>query len=115
MLARDLQKALPDTGDTKKLIEQLVKFIGFVDSKKKAMLNARVRRTSSVIPFGYVEGEQGWLEPVPEELEALVEAEKYAQTCSYREVSSWVERKTGRYISARGLQKRLDRGIFMVG
>jgi len=69
-----------------------------------------IKKISKVIPFGYKQTEtESILEPVSEELEALDQAKKYLETCSYREVSQWLHRKTGRYISHVGLRKRLAR------
>ena len=49
------------------------------------------------------------LDPIPEELEAIEQAKQYIKSCSYREVAGWMQRKTGRYISAPGLRKVLAR------
>ena len=71
-----------------------------------------IKRISKVIPFGYKQTEtEKILEPVSEELEALEQAKKYLETCSYREVSQWLHRKTGRYISHVGLRQRIKRNI----
>ena len=71
-------------------------------------LKKRVART---IPFGYRVNEEDdkMLDPIPEELEAIEQAKQYIKSCSYREVAGWMERKTGRYISAPGLMKVLKR------
>ena len=37
------------------------------------------------------------------------QAKQYIKSCSYREVAGWMQRKTGRYISAPGLMKVLKR------
>jgi len=50
------------------------------------------------------------LEPVPEQLDALKEAEEYLENCSYKEVANWVTNKTGRPITGMGLRKVLKRG-----
>tara|TARA_R100001163_G_scaffold62605_1_gene53548 strand:- start:513 stop:671 length:159 start_codon:yes stop_codon:yes gene_type:complete len=50
------------------------------------------------------------LEPVPEQLDALKEAEQYLENCSYKEVANWVTNKTGRSITGMGLRKVLKRG-----
>lgn len=61
-----------------------------------------------VIPFGYKEGEQeGWLDPIPLELEALEKAKKHLKQYSLREVSAWLSALTGRSISHVGLSKRI--------
>tara|TARA_E500000318_G_scaffold73160_1_gene67803 strand:+ start:90 stop:323 length:234 start_codon:yes stop_codon:yes gene_type:complete len=71
-------------------------------------LRKRIART---VPFGYKISEQDekLLEPIQEELEAIEQAKQYLKSCSYREVAGWIERKTGRYISAPGLRKVLAR------
>ena len=71
-----------------------------------------IKKISKVIPFGYKQTEtESILEPISEELEALDQAKKYLETCSYREVSQWLHRKTGRYISHVGLRQRINRNI----
>jgi len=69
------------------------------------------KRVSRTIPFGYKVNEEDnkLLEPIQEELEAIEQAKQYIKSCSYREVAGWMERKTGRYISAPGLMKVLKR------
>tara|TARA_R100000234_G_scaffold111336_1_gene84260 strand:+ start:248 stop:535 length:288 start_codon:yes stop_codon:yes gene_type:complete len=70
------------------------------------------KRISKVIPFGFKQStSEHLLEPVSEELEALDQAKKYLETCSYREVAEWLHRKTGRYISHVGLRQRIKRNI----
>ena len=71
-------------------------------------LRKRIART---VPFGYKVSEQDEkiLEPIQEELEAIEQAKQYIKSCSYREVAGWMEKKTGRYISAPGLRKVLAR------
>jgi hypothetical protein len=71
----------------------------------------KTKKLSRVIPFGFKESEeQGFLESIPAEIEALDEAKNYLKTCSYREVAEWLHRKTGRYISHVGLRKRITKG-----
>ena len=71
-----------------------------------------IKRISKLIPFGYKKTEtEKLLEPVSEELEALEQAKKYLETCSYREVAMWLHKKTGRYISHVGLRQRIKRNI----
>ena len=71
----------------------------------------KTKKLSRVIPFGFKESEeQGFLESIPAEVEALSEAKNYLKTCSYREVAEWLHRKTGRYISHVGLRKRITKG-----
>ena len=69
------------------------------------------KRIARTVPFGYKVSEQDdkLLEPIPQELEAIEQAKQYLKSCSYREVAGWIERKTGRYISAPGLRKVLSR------
>jgi hypothetical protein len=72
----------------------------------------KIKKRARVIPFGYKSSEsEGYLEDIPSELEALTQAKKYLETCSYREVSEWLHRKTGRYISHVGLRKRIQENI----
>ena len=69
------------------------------------------RRVARTIPYGYKVNEEDdkMLDPIPEELEAIEQAKQYIKSCSYREVAGWMKRKTGRYISAPGLRKVLNR------
>jgi len=68
----------------------------------------RIKKRVRTIPFGFKQSEEvGYLDSIPTELQALDEAKNYLKTCSYREVSQWVHRKTGRYISHVGLRKRI--------
>ena len=68
----------------------------------------KLKKLARVVPFGYKESEeQGYLESIPEEIQALDEAKNYLKNCSYREVAEWLHRKTGRYISHFGLRKRI--------
>ena len=70
----------------------------------------KIRKLARVIPFGFKSSEEkGLLESVPSEIEALDQAKKYLETCSYREVAIWLHKKTGRYISHVGLRKRVKR------
>ena len=60
----------------------------------------RIKKRVKPIPFGFKQSEEvGYLDSIPTELQALDEAKNYLKTCSYREVSEWLHRKTGRYIS----------------
>ena len=68
----------------------------------------RIKKRVRTIPFGFKQSEEvGYLDSIPTELQALDEAKNYLKTCSYREVSQWLHRKTGRYISHVGLRKRI--------
>lgn len=65
-------------------------------------------RKTSTIPFGYkLDENKKTLLPIPEELEAYTKAKNYLQSCSYREVASWLTATTGRKISAQGLRKKV--------
>ena len=71
------------------------------------------RRTTSTIPFGYKESEevQGFLEPIPEQLEALEEVKGYILngSLSRRGAAEQLQYKTGRGMSAVGLKKIVDK------
>ena len=69
------------------------------------------RRVARTIPYGYKVNEEDdkMLDPIPEELEAIEQPKQYIKSCSYREVAGWMQRKTGRYISAPGFMKVLKR------
>lgn len=59
-------------------------------------------------PFGYRKDEQGNLELVPQQYEALKQAKYYMdQGCTYQSVRDWLVSKTGRTISTQGLLKAL--------
>ena len=68
-----------------------------------------IPRIGRTIPFGYeVDPENdGWLKPIPKELEALAKAKLYLKQYSLREVSMWLSKISGRYISHVGLSKRI--------
>ena len=69
-----------------------------------------IPRIARTIPFGYQEDpeDSDMLLPIPRELRALEKAKEYLQQYSYREVSLWLEKQTGRSISHVGLKKRID-------
>ena len=69
----------------------------------------KIPRLSRTIPFGYtVDSEDdGWLQPVALELEALEKAKKYLKQYSSRQVAAWLTTVTGREISHVGLLKRI--------
>ncbi len=78
------------------------------------MTSNDVRRTST-IPFGYELGEDGkTLLPIQQELDAYTKAKQYLQTCSYREVASWLSATTKRPISAQGLRKKVLNLMFLM-
>ena len=69
-----------------------------------------IPRIARTIPFGYKEDpeDDDILLPIPRELRALEKAKEYLQQYSYREVSNWLTKQTGRSISHMGLKKRID-------
>lgn len=69
----------------------------------------KIPRLSRTIPFGYKvdEEDDGWLQPVPLELQALEKAKKYLKQYSSRQVAAWLTTVTGREISHVGLLKRI--------
>ena len=65
-------------------------------------------RKTSTIPYGYkLDDNKKTLLPIPEELTAYRKAKDYLQSCSYREVATWLSATTGRAISAQGLRKKV--------
>jgi hypothetical protein len=69
-----------------------------------------IPKISRTIPFGYEldSKDNGILNPIPDQLDKLEIAKRYLKQYSYREVSQWLTRNTGRYISHVGLRKRLE-------
>lgn len=69
-----------------------------------------IPKISRTIPFGYevATEDNGILNPIPDQLDKLEIAKRYLKQYSYREVSQWLTRNTGRYISHVGLRKRLE-------
>lgn len=70
-------------------------------------------RLAERIPWGWrtcIDNPE-YLEPVMEQLELLDIAREHLETCSQREVASWLSRASGRPISQRGLMLVLDRGF----
>ena len=69
-----------------------------------------IRKMARTIPFGYVEDpdDSNILRPIKSELDALEKAKKYLGQYSYREISNWLSKQTGRYISHVGLRKRVQ-------
>ena len=69
----------------------------------------QIPRIARTVPFGYKKSEDDSyiLEPIQNELDKLEMARKYINQYSYREVSNWLTKQTGRYISHVGLRKRL--------
>lgn len=68
-----------------------------------------IPRLARTIPFGYKidEEDDGWLKPIPLELEALEKAKKHINQYSARQVAAWLMTVTGREISHVGLSKRI--------
>lgn len=67
-----------------------------------------IPRIKHTIPFGYKLSErEGWLAPIPLELNALEQAKKYLKQYSYKDVAEWLTTKTGRRISESGLKVRI--------
>jgi|SRR5210317_678805 hypothetical protein len=69
-----------------------------------------IARSTSTVPFGYrVHPEnEGLLDPIAHELEALELAKRHIKQYSYKEVAIWLTKQTGRYISTTGLKQRVD-------
>lgn len=69
------------------------------------------RKGGGVVPFGYKVSDEDpkLLIPIPSELDYLRDALFHLKSCSARQVSTWLTKKTGRYISAVGLWKMADK------
>ena len=69
-----------------------------------------IPKMARTIPFGYVEDpdDSNIHRPIKSELDALEKAKKYLGQYSYREISNWLSKQTGRYISHVGLRKRVQ-------
>ena len=76
-------------------------------AEKQWHVIARVTRT---IPFGYEvdPNNDKLLQPIIPELEALELAKNHILQYTYKEVALWLTKQTGRYISGKGLKKRVD-------
>jgi hypothetical protein len=61
-------------------------------------------------PFGYIldPADNDWLLPVDNELSLLDLAKKHVRKYSYNDVAAWLSTQTGRYISGKGLKKRIE-------
>ena len=71
-----------------------------------------IKRKTSTIPFGYESSEvEGYLKPVPDQIEALEVGEDLvtAESISLRDACDWIEFKTQRSITAAGLKKHIDK------
>jgi hypothetical protein len=63
---------------------------------------------SKAEPFGFYKDEQGNKLAIPDQLDALKQAEYYIkQGCTMRSVRDWLVQKTGRDISTPGLLKAI--------
>ena len=71
-----------------------------------------IRRKTSTIPFGYKLSDdiKGYLEPIQVEIESLqlIEQMIVNEEISLQMGADWLEYKTGRSITPRGLQKHID-------
>ena len=71
------------------------------------------KRVARVVPFGWVQSEEGTeiLEPVQLELDALDRAVDMYKSNRYglRTLANWVTENSGRYISHVGLKKAMER------
>ena len=72
-----------------------------------------IRKRSSTIPFGYQieEDYQGYLKPIPEELQVLHEVSKavHSQEIRLGVGVDWLEAETSRKMSRMGLKKYVDK------
>tara|TARA_X000001036_G_C20454568_1_gene714760 strand:- start:124 stop:540 length:417 start_codon:yes stop_codon:yes gene_type:complete len=70
-----------------------------------------IPRVAKTVPFGYIVDPENEhiLRPVPTELDALAKAKEHLKQYSYRQVSNWLSKFTGRSISHIGLMKRVKR------
>ena len=70
----------------------------------------RIPRVARTTPFGYKvdEADDDFLIPIETELELLEKAKQHLIQYSYREVSNWLSKESGRYISHVGLKKRIQ-------
>lgn len=75
--------------------------------QKRIMLGLPIKRWSSTIPYGYEIDPTNIqsLLPVQNYLVALLEAKKFLETCTTRDVAKWLAAITGREISHTGLIK----------
>ena len=76
------------------------------------MKEGYIKRRTSTIPFGYEESdEEGYLKPIPDQLEALQIAEDLVtgESISLQDACDWIEYKTKRRISPTGLKKHIDK------
>ena len=65
-----------------------------------------MKRKKGRVPFGYSETDEGFLEEIPKEVEALEKVKDLVTdgSISLRDGASWISFKTGRKISHQGLK-----------
>ena len=65
-----------------------------------------LKRKKGRVPFGYSETDEGFLEEIPKEVEALEKVKDLVTdgSISLRDGASWISFKTGRKISHQGLK-----------
>ena len=70
----------------------------------------QIPRIARTVPFGYKlnDDDPDILDPIKTELDLLEKARQHVRQYSYREVSNWLSKNSGRTISHVGLRKRLD-------
>ena len=76
------------------------------------MKDEYIKRRTSTIPFGYEESEdEGYLKPIPEQIETLKVAEDLVvgESISLQDACDWIEYETKRRISPPGLKKHIDK------
>jgi len=69
-----------------------------------------LRRKKGRLPFGYSETDEGFLEEIPKEVEALEKVKDLVTdgSISLRDGASWISFKTGRKISHQGLKNVIN-------
>ena len=69
-----------------------------------------MRRKKGRLPFGYSETDEGFLEEIPKEVEALEKVKDLVTdgSISLRDGASWISFKTGRKISHQGLKNVIN-------
>tara|TARA_R110000787_G_scaffold135110_1_gene247422 strand:+ start:52 stop:330 length:279 start_codon:yes stop_codon:yes gene_type:complete len=80
--------------------------------KKDDIPEGYINRVTSTIPFGYELSDiQGWLQPIQDQLDSLtlVSSMVAKEEISLAMASEWLEYKTKRTITPRGLQKIIDK------
>ena len=69
-----------------------------------------MKRKKGRVPFGYSETDEGFLEEIPKEVEALEKVKDLVTdgSISLRDGASWISFKTGRKISHQGLKNVIN-------